>query len=173
MCEWYVSSQNPDLSSLHHHIKAEEIINKNFLKKMYLNLFAMNNHVSSYHYTSPIFSTTNVTTSLLQSKGACHLVAIAGAIILIAKFMGPTWGPSGADSTQMGPMLAPWTLLSTYPCILSCSQAPIDEIYRCPIFKWVAVTWLKKRGHLHPYGTYLHSGLGLGRPFTGSQSGKA
>ena len=28
---------------------------------------------------------------------------------LIARFMGPTWGPSGADRTQMGPMLAPWT----------------------------------------------------------------
>ena len=25
--------------------------------------------------------------------------------------MGPTWGPAGADRTQMGPMLAPWTLL--------------------------------------------------------------
>ena len=31
---------------------------------------------------------------------------------LIEKFMGPTWGPSGADRTQVGPMLAPWTLLS-------------------------------------------------------------
>ena len=31
---------------------------------------------------------------------------------LIARFMGPTWGPSGADSTQVGPMLAPWALLS-------------------------------------------------------------
>ena len=31
---------------------------------------------------------------------------------LIAKFMGPTWGPSGANRTQVGPMLAPWTLLS-------------------------------------------------------------
>ena len=28
---------------------------------------------------------------------------------LIARFMGPAWGPSGADRTQMGPMLAPWT----------------------------------------------------------------
>ena len=27
------------------------------------------------------------------------------------RFMGPTWGPSGADRTQVGPMLAPWTLL--------------------------------------------------------------
>ena len=33
---------------------------------------------------------------------------------LIARFMGPTWGPSGADRTQVGPMLAPWTLLSGY-----------------------------------------------------------
>ena len=30
--------------------------------------------------------------------------------------MGPTWGPSGADRTQVGPMLAPWTLLSGKPC---------------------------------------------------------
>ena len=30
----------------------------------------------------------------------------------IAKFMGPTWAPSGSCRPQMGPMLAPWTLLS-------------------------------------------------------------
>ena len=30
----------------------------------------------------------------------------------VSRFMGPTWGPSGADRTQVGPMLAPWTLLS-------------------------------------------------------------
>ena len=35
---------------------------------------------------------------------------------LIARFMGPTWGPSGADRTQVGPMLAPWTLLSGQSC---------------------------------------------------------
>ena len=33
---------------------------------------------------------------------------------MIARFMGPTWGPSGADRTQVGPRLAPWTLLSGY-----------------------------------------------------------
>ena len=33
-------------------------------------------------------------------------------LILTARFMGPTWDPSGADRTQVGPMLAPWTLLS-------------------------------------------------------------
>ena len=30
----------------------------------------------------------------------------------IAKFMGPTWGPPGSCRPQMGPMLAPRTLLS-------------------------------------------------------------
>ena len=30
----------------------------------------------------------------------------------IARFMGPTWGPSGADRTQVGSMLTPWTMLS-------------------------------------------------------------
>ena len=39
--------------------------------------------------------------SVNNSKGA-----------LIARVMGPTWGPSGADRTQVGPVLAPWTLLS-------------------------------------------------------------
>ena len=31
---------------------------------------------------------------------------------LIARFMGPTWGPLGPCRPQMGPMLALWTLLS-------------------------------------------------------------
>ena len=31
---------------------------------------------------------------------------------LIARSMKPTWGPSGADRTQVGPMLVPRTLLS-------------------------------------------------------------
>ena len=32
----------------------------------------------------------------------------------ISRFMGPTWGPSGADRTQVGPMLIPWILLSGF-----------------------------------------------------------
>ena len=42
--------------------------------------------------------------------GVCTL--IAGVTALVTRFMGPTRGPSGADRTQKGPMLAPWTLLS-------------------------------------------------------------
>ena len=37
----------------------------------------------------------------------------------ITKFMGPTWGPTGSCRPQMGPMLAPWTLLSGLAPLLS------------------------------------------------------
>ena len=30
----------------------------------------------------------------------------------IAKFIGPTWGPAKAGKTQVGPMFAPWIMLS-------------------------------------------------------------
>ena len=39
-----------------------------------------------------------------------------GSLSLIARFMGPTWGPSGAARTQVGPMLATGTLLSGVAC---------------------------------------------------------
>ena len=38
----------------------------------------------------------------------CHICSISQ----IAKFMGPRWGPPGSCRPQMGPMLAPRTLLS-------------------------------------------------------------
>ena len=41
-----------------------------------------------------------------------HHSNIIWASSLIATFMGPTWGPSGADRTQVGLMLAQWTLPS-------------------------------------------------------------
>ena len=50
-----------------------------------------------------------------------HWIVTLPIVPLIARFMGPTWGPSAADRTQVGPMLAPWTLLSgtafTYRCL--------------------------------------------------------
>ena len=41
----------------------------------------------------------------------CYHISLR-PMTLLARFMGPTWGPSGAGRTQVGPMLAPWTLLS-------------------------------------------------------------
>ena len=38
----------------------------------------------------------------------------------IAKFMGPTWGPPGSFRSQMGPMLAPRTLLSGTASLWTC-----------------------------------------------------
>ena len=49
---------------------------------------------------------------------------------LIARFMGPPWGPSGADRTHMGPMLAhELCYLGSYhmdtPCFLEfCAECP-------------------------------------------------
>ena len=43
--------------------------------------------------------------SITTGKGSAGLP-------LIARFMGPTWGPSGAARTHVGPMMAPWTLLA-------------------------------------------------------------
>ena len=42
---------------------------------------------------------------------------------LIARFIGPTWDPSGADRTQVGSMLASWILLSAL-LINSCLTMP-------------------------------------------------
>ena len=55
----------------------------------------------------------------------CQLTAANGS--LIARFMGPIWRPSGADRTQMDPMLAPWTLLSATVLTLVVYYLPIKE----------------------------------------------
>ena len=49
---------------------------------------------------------------ILSLEDVTAVVAPAEINPDIARFMGPTWGPSGADRTQVGPMLAPKTLLS-------------------------------------------------------------
>ena len=61
---------------------------------------------------------------------------------LIARFMGPTWGPSGADRTQVGPMLASWTLLSCKCWPLSSQDTRCNWIsYKtlCLLLEWC--TW--------------------------------
>ena len=55
-------------------------------------------------YPSPYHKVNEFTLSVQDQGGATQ----------ITKFMGPTWGPSGTCRPQMGPMLAPWTLLSGY-----------------------------------------------------------
>ena len=57
------------------------------------------------------WANTCVLSVILKIDPNCHQ---AGS--QIAKFMGPTWGPSGVDRTQVGLMLAPWSLLSGVLC---------------------------------------------------------
>ena len=47
-------------------------------------------------------------------------------ITLIARFMGPTWGPSGADRTEMGLMLSPWTFLPEN-CYINCRSNKLTK----------------------------------------------
>ena len=62
-------------------------------------------------------SISRTTGSCIFYEVHCQLHNIAPSLpnslwTLIARFRGPTWGPSGIDRTQVGPMLAPWTLRS-------------------------------------------------------------
>ena len=41
-----------------------------------------------------------------------YCIYVSSLITQITQFMGPTWSPPGSCRPQMGPMLAPWTLLS-------------------------------------------------------------
>ena len=53
---------------------------------------------------------------MISYSGYSHLMISAAT--QRARFLGPTWGPSGSCLPQMGPMLAPWTSLSGYACCL-------------------------------------------------------
>ena len=50
------------------------------------------------------------------TKNGCRDNQVNTMATQIARFMGATWGPHGSCRPQMGPMLAPWTLLSGCWC---------------------------------------------------------
>ena len=49
-----------------------------------------------------------------------------------AKFMGPTWVPPGSCRPQMGPMLAPWTLLSGFTKVKTSMQSFMSKLFSKP-----------------------------------------
>ena len=88
-------------------------------------LWMVQNFVLGDNFTTLIAMLSNISNStnelLLSSKTS-----------QIAKFMGPTWGPPGSCRPQMGPMLAPWTLLSGFLQPKLIWQAPhITLLSRC------------------------------------------
>ena len=61
-----------------------------------------------------------------------------------------SWGQHGADRTQVGPVLAPWTLLSWYSwhaemfggifmCIWKCCLNNVSHLYEVSMFFWVNI----------------------------------
>ena len=68
------------------------------------------------------------------------LLVVEQTVTLIASFMGPTWGPSGVDRTQVGPMLAPCTLLSGKPLPEVKMASPLTVLCITPLSPFL--TWL-------------------------------
>ena len=66
--------------------------------------------------------------------------AVHGRDSLIARFMWSKWGPSGADRTQVGPMLAPWTLLSGQ-CPMPIKMARIPTIRLTTHYSLLRMHW--------------------------------
>ena len=78
-------------------------------------------------YTYALYMTSLLCETLSYIRGfAPNLTPIAHIPTLMARFMGPTWGPPESCRPQMGLMLTPWTLLSEDDCFIS-------------IFPWLCV----------------------------------
>ena len=60
----------------------------------------------------------------------------------ITKFMGPAWGPLGSCRPQMGPMLAPWTLLSGNLTVPLLAKGPVDWYMIYSIPNWGSLFFL-------------------------------
>ena len=74
----------------------------------------------------------NAPSAILRKCLAIRFIWFQTHIVsLIARFMGPTWSPSGSDRTQVGSMLAPWTLLSGMIIILVESGHVQWKEFRC------------------------------------------
>ena len=73
--------------------------------------------VAMYAVTPPVIILALSPNDVLQYPPHRQKFGIIG-VPQVAKFMGPKWGPPGSCRPQMGPMLAPWTLLSgTLPAL--------------------------------------------------------
>ena len=76
------------------------------------------------------------------------------AMTQIAKFMGPTWGPPGSYRPQMGPMLAPWTLLSGDVHESPCACDPYLDAGSCCI--WQVDRPVNQQGHYSTISRLIH-----------------
>ena len=74
---------------------------------------------------------------------------------LIARCMRPTWGPSGADRTEVGPMLVPWTLLSGYVmCGFFLPGIPVAFRFSLSNFRIIYRKWSLWKHYIIPLKWY-------------------
>ena len=81
---------------------------------------------------STLLWTENKLPELLTTDASHQIIKKNLVSTLVARLMGPTWGPSGADRTQVGPMLAPGTLLSGL------------RVPQLPFHLWLFQNWMNK-----------------------------
>ena len=76
--------------------------------------------------------------------------------------MGPTWGPSGTDRTQVGPMLAQCTFLSWYINHVwnIIGKSPLNPTYKAYICK----TWMETVGKPWQSGKHIAFGVFFDEP---------
>ena len=82
----------------------------------------------------------------------------------IVKFIGRTWCPPGSCRSQVGPMLAPWTLLSGMNCIMVLNFAVVYKIQtkwnsenKTDSIVWLFSIEINFNYHsLFPYWIYIH-----------------
>ena len=84
------------------------------ISEYYQCAFINSSHNSSKTWVSflPVYSTVSPTIVHSLSVPCVGLPYIYIAFSQMERFMGSAWNPPGNDRTQVGPMLAPWTLLS-------------------------------------------------------------
>ena len=79
----------------------------------------------------------------------------------IARFMGPTWGAPGDGRTQVGPMMAPWNLLSGYIFKIVNTRYPIGT-FKSPPRKLCLVYLMHYTEFLYWFWKKIYT-LGLGK----------
>ena len=89
----------------------------------------------------------------------CHFLLRPTVANQIARFLGPTRGPSGADRTQVGPILSPWALLSGWThgrrMPGSMSSPSVSKTTVCHQFVQAHNTWVLKLTNKFPKGKQL------------------
>ena len=120
------------------------------IMKLWLNIsfWIWFGYINSFHWIIYICKTL---------RPICRIRQMKSMYIQIAKFMGPAWGPHGSCRPQMGPMLAPWTLLAgqvphCLPHYESRATVPTIVILRLPFRRY----WK----HHEPVDAYLAQRMG-------------